>query len=239
MFATLYLSLLFLLVLFSWIGNVYGLSLPDGDIVPNLLSPESLRWFVRHGIDHISDAPIVEVLLVLVLLGTVRGVGLTRYVAHLLCERQLPILSRRQLHASRIAFVVFGVGLLLVLSGVVLPGGNLLSVTGHLAGGPLSSGWLLVVLLVVCIPCLVYGRIVGLWHTERDMIGVLTSDIARCSGYIIPLIVASLLMAALHYTRLFEFMQHGDRILRFCSFLLYVLPLFPYYRYPVSKDVSC
>lgn len=239
MFATFYLSLLFLLVLFSWIGNVYGLSLPDGDIVPNLLSPESLRWFVRHGIDHISHAPIVTIFLVLMLVSAVRGVGLPRYISYILCERRLPILSRRQLHASRIAISVFGAGLLLVLSGVLLPGGNLLSVTGHLAGGPLSSGWLLVVLLVVCIPCLVYGRIVGLWHTERDMIGALTSEVARCSGYIVPFIVASQFMAALHYTRLFEFIQHGDRISQFCSFLLYVLPLLPYYINPISKDNDC
>ena len=236
MFATFYLSLLLLLVLFSWICNVYGLLLPDGDIVPNLLSPESLRWFVRHGIDHISDAPIVAISLVLMLVSVVRGVGLPRYVSQIFYEHKLPILSRRQLYASRIALLVFGIGVLLVLSGVLLPGGNLLSVTGHLAGGPLSKGWLLVVLLVVCIPCLVYGRIVGLWYTERDMIGALTSEIARCSGYIVPFIVVSQLMAALHYTRLFEFLQYGDRISQFCSFLFYVLPLLPYYMNPTSKD---
>lgn len=229
MFTTLYLLLLFFLVLFSWIGNVYGLSLPEGDIVPSLLSSESMRWFVRHGVDHITEAPIVTVLLVLILMSVVRSIGLSRYVARLMSERRLPVLSRRQRHASRVACSIFGVGLLLVLSGVLLPGGNLLSVTGHLAGGPLSRGWLLVVLLVVCIPGLVYGRIVGLWHTERDMLSALTTEIARCSGYFVTLIVASQLMAALRYTRLFEFVQHGDVISQLFTFLVYALPLLPYY----------
>ena len=56
----LYLIILVLLVLFSWIGSAYGLMLPDGTLIPNLLGADSVRYFVRHGIEHIAAAPIVE-----------------------------------------------------------------------------------------------------------------------------------------------------------------------------------
>ena len=54
MFTICYTLLIIVAILFSWVGNIYGLLLPDGEVLPNLLSEESVRWFVRNSMDHIS-----------------------------------------------------------------------------------------------------------------------------------------------------------------------------------------
>ncbi len=214
-----------MLVFVSWIASIYGLMLPNGAVMPSLLSADSMRWFVRHSMEIIEAAPLTQVLLILLMVGTIRSCGLIRYVAHLMREHKALPLVHRQKHATRIALLVFGVFVALVLSGILTPDGNLLSVTGHIAGGPFSRGWLFLLCLVVCVPCLVYGRLSDLWHTEYELLGFLTSEIARCSGYFVTLVVAALFMAALHYVGLFELLGWSDSVVAIFSMVLYGLPL--------------
>lgn len=225
MFTTIYICFLLVLVFFSWIASIYGLMLPNGAVMPSLLSADSMRWFVRHSMEIIEAAPLAQVLLILLMVGTIRSCGLIRYVAHLMREHKALPLVHRQKHATRIALLVFGVFVALVLSGILTPDGNLLSVTGHIAGGPFSRGWLFLLCLVVCVPCLVYGRLSDLWHTEYELLGFLTSEIARCSGYFVTLVVAALFMAALHYVGLFELLGWSDSVVAIFSMVLYGLPL--------------
>lgn len=225
LFATLYLILLALLVLFSWIASAYGLVLPGGEVVPSLLGTDSMRWFVRHSVENIAAAPIVQAVLVLIMVGAVRSCGVVRSVGYLVRERRRLPLSRRQQYAMRIALIVLGMCLLLVGWGIAAPGGNLLSVTGRIAGGPLSGGWPFMLLLLVCVPCWVYGRVSGLWHTEREVLDAFTAEIARCSGYFVTLIVGAQLMAALHYVRVFDLLGWGDGAVTVLSAIVYGLPL--------------
>lgn len=225
MFTSIYICLLLVLVFFSWIASIYGIVLPDGEVMPSLLSADSLRWFVRHSMEIIAAAPLAQVLLVMLMVGAVRSCGLIRYVGHLVREHKTLPLVHRQRHALRIALLVFGVCVAMVLSGIVAPGGNLLSVTGHIVGGPLSRGWLFLLCPVVCVPCLIYGRLSGLWRTEYELLGFLTSEIARCSGYFVTLVVAALVMAALHYVGSFELLGWGDSAISIFSLVLYGLPL--------------
>ena len=92
-YTSLYLLLLLLLVLFSWVGSAYGLMLPDGALLPNLLGPDSVRYFVRHGIEHISAAPVVEVLLLVLMVGAVGQSGLWSHLLSVLHLPYLPALS--------------------------------------------------------------------------------------------------------------------------------------------------
>ncbi len=225
LFATLYLILLVLLMLFSWIASAYGLVLPGGEVVPSLLGADSLRWFVRHSVENIAAAPIVPVVLVLIMVGAVRSCGVVQGVGCLVRGRQRLPLSRRQQYAMRIALAVLGVCLLMVGWGIAAPGGNLLSVTGRIAGGPLSGGWLFILLLLVCVPCWVYGRVSGLWHTERDVIDAFTAEIARCSGYFVTFIVGSQLVAAMHYVHVPDLLGWGDGAVTVLSAIVYGLPL--------------
>lgn len=225
MFTVVYLLLLVVVVLFSWIAGVYGLMSADGDVVSSLLSAEALRWWVRHSMEVVAAAPVVPVLLVMMMVSAVRGCGLSRYVARWVGERRLPSLTRRERHAAYVAWAVFAVAVAVVASGLVGPGGNLLSVTGHVAGGPFAQGWLFLSWMVVCVPCVVYGRLSGLWRGGRDVLGSLTTEVARCASYFVTLVVASQLMAALRYAGVFVLLGMGDGAVGLFAAVLYGVPL--------------
>lgn len=215
----LYFLLLVVVVLFSWVGSIYALPLPDGSVLPNLLSEESVRWFVRHSIDNVSEAPFVEVLLSLFLVGALRSSGLFSALVH---RTSLDI--RRNRHALYIALAVLVVCLLVVLLGI-LPGGNLLSVTGYVAGGPFAAGWLFLLTSVMSVTCVVYGRMSGQWRNSRDVFTGLSSEIASCASYFVTLVVASQLVAAMQFVRLPELLGISYTVQRILVALVYIIPL--------------
>ena len=225
MFTTFYLLLLLFLVLFSWTASTYGLVLPSGEIMPSLLGADSLRWFVRHSVENIAAAPIVQVILVLVIAGAVQSCGVLSSVWALIRERRRLVLTRRQQYAANIALIVLVICILMLVWGMVSPNGNLLSVTGRIAGGPMASGWLFVLAVIVSLPCLVYGFVSGIWRTERDVLNAFTMKLAHCAGYFVTLIVASQLLAALYYTQLPQLLGWGNAVMMICETVVYGLPL--------------
>lgn len=220
--SSLYLLFIVVIILFSWVGSIYALPLPDGSVIPNLLSDESIRWFVRHGIDNISAAPLGEVLLVLIMIGALRSSGLFSALVH---RASRP--TRRHRHALHIAIAVFVVCVCLVLIGIA-PGGNLLSVTGHLSGGPFAAGWLLVLTCVLCIPSIIYGRMSGHWHSANEIFAGLSSEIASSATCLITLLIASQFVAAIRYVHLFELLNLSYTMQRILIALVYYIPLIVY-----------
>ncbi len=225
MFTLIYLLLLIALVVFSWIGSVYGIMLPDATVLPNLLSADSVRWFVRHAIDNMADAPFVEVVLVLMMISAAEQSGLWNTLITTLRRHVRSSLSRQQKFALHVSVTLFAVCVLIVMVGLVGPRGNLLSVTGRIAGGPFASGWLPLLNVCVCLSCLSYGWLVGLWRTERDVLKAFTATIARCSGYFVTLIVASQLMAVVQYLHLLDLLGWGEVSMLPIITVVYGLPL--------------
>lgn len=219
MFTIGYLLLIVGLVLFSWVGNIYGLGLPDGTVIPNLLSEEAVRWFVRHSIDNISAAPVVEVLLIMIMVGALRS---SRLLAAF--GRRGTLVGHRHHHALYMALGILIVCVGVVLAGIV-PGGGLLSVTGHIEGGPFASGWLFLLMGVVCIPCIVYGCMSGQWSTKEELFAGLVSGITACANYFLTLMVASLLVATIRYIHLFELIGLSGYMSSLLILLVYVVPL--------------
>lgn len=218
MSSILYLLLLVALVMFSWVANVCGLMLPDGSLVPSMLSEESVRWFVRHSIEHVSAAPLAQVLLVLLAVGSLRSSGLWS----VMWSREG--LAQRQRHALYLVLVIFMMYLALVVM-ELLPGGNLLSVTGYVIGGPFASGWLFVSSVAVVVPSIVYGFVCGQWHSGAEMSAGLASGIGSYASYFITLLVASQLMAAVQYVRLFSLFRLSSVVQSLIEALVYFLPL--------------
>ena len=215
---SIYLLLIAVLALFSWVGSVFGIMLPDDTPIPCMLSEESIRWFVRHSMDNLSAAPFAEVSLVLLAAGSIRSSGLWHALRH---QSQL---SQRQRHALFTALTVMGACTVLILLGI-RPGGNLLSVTGHLSGGPFATGWCLLLTMEVLIPCIVYGKMCGRWNTSDRLYAGISSAIASCSSYFITLIIASQLVASIRYIRLFHLAGLSSTIQDFCISLIYAIPL--------------
>lgn len=216
---SLYLLLIAALVLFSWVGSAYALPLPDGGILPNVLSGEGVRWLVRHSIDNISAAPFVEVLLVLIAVGALRSSGMLDAMIHR--ERYT---ARRDRYALRTALVVLVIGVCVVLVSIA-PGGNLLGVTGHIAGGPFSTGWLFLLTLVVSLPSIVYGWMSGHCRGERELFAGLASEVVSYAGYFVTLVVASQLVAIMQYVRLFDLCGASYAVQRVVIASIYAVPL--------------
>lgn len=216
--SSVYLLLFVILVLLSWVGSVYGLTLPDGSLMPNLLSEEGVRWFVRHSMDNISAAPFAEVALGLIAVGALRGSGLWYALWH-----RSQVVQRHR-HALLISLLVMTICALVVVWGI-LPGGNLLSVTGHLFGGPFGSGWPFLLWLVMIVPCIVFGKISGQWHTTDELYEGLTSAIVSYANYFVTLVVASQLIAGMHYVRLFYLLGLSSVMQNLCFGLIYAIPL--------------
>lgn len=223
MFTITYLLLIVFLVLFSWAGNIYGVTLSDGTLLPNLLSQEGIRWLVRHSIDNISAAPLTEILLALILIGAVRSSGLWSSSIHRESRNK-----QRTRHALRMAFILLTICILSVLIGITL-GGNLLSVTGHIAGGPFASGWFFLLTLIVIAPCILFGYMSGHWHTREDFFIGTTSEIASCASYFVTLIAASQLIAIAQYIHLFELLKVSSIAQEIIEALIYAIPLIALY----------
>lgn len=223
-FTVIYLLLLLGVALASWVCSVYALSSSDGVAVVNMLDAVGVRWMVRHSMEYIAGSPLVEVLLVLLMIGAVKRCGVRECLSLWFAERRMSVLPKRQSYALYGALAVMVSLVAVVLLGVLPPGRNLLSVTGRFAGSPLAAGWLLLLCLLVCVPCLCYGWLSDTWHTERDMLNALGSEVARCSGYFVTLVVAALLVAAMQYTRLLTLVGWADSISVIVA-LLYGLPL--------------
>lgn len=218
MISMLYLLLFVALVVFSWVANIYGLTLPSGSLVPSLFSEESVRWFVRHGVDNVSAAPLGQVLLVLLAMGALRSSGLMTSL------RKGAILDQRQRHARRVSLIVCSICILFVVLGI-LPGGNLLGVTGHITGGPFAAGWLFISSLIVVLSSIVYGVMCEHWHFGADLFTDIAVGMGVYSNYFFVLVVASQLVAAVGYVQLFDLLRMSPVAQNILVSLVYVLPL--------------
>ena len=76
--ATVFFLLTVAVALFSWIGSIYGLGK-----VQSLLSPEGIRWELRHAMGNFVQTPALGIVMMLFLgwfLGmTTKSVILTKY----------------------------------------------------------------------------------------------------------------------------------------------------------------
>lgn len=219
MFTIIYLLSIAVLTIFSWLGNAYGLLLPDGSIIPNILSQEGIRWMIRHSIDNITCAPLAEALLALIAIGALRSSGLWSSLTHR--EARALYHSRHALHIA--LFLFFALITLVIIS--ICPGGNLLSVTGHIARGPFASGWIFLTALAISIPSIVFGLMSRKWKSRGELFAGVSSEITSCADYFVVLVVASQLTAAARYIHLFEVLRIPLPAQSIICALIYFVPL--------------
>ena len=203
-FTTLYVLLLVLAVLASWLVGLYGV-----DSVNSLLSGEGVRWWMRSVLPSFVASPVGEMLLVLFTLGAIK-------VTHSSEE------ARGRLRPWAVALVVFALLTGLVVWGVM--SGCLLSVTGRWAHSPLQAGWLPVLSLLVGIPCLSFGLTNGTLTSGSQVLEALSSEVKRCAPAFVTLFVASQLVAVLNYSRLPQACGIGEKAYTYIVYAIYWIP---------------
>lgn len=218
--AAIYLVLLAIVILVSWIASFYEIRSVSGNadqMVRSVLTPQGLRWMGRTACGVLGSAPFGQAVMLLLMVGMVVQSGLFRAIFR-------PE-SAKQRVSLILAAVIFAVVLGLILSGVFFGSRPFLSLTGRLAGSPLADNPLVFVLLLVLAPSLVFGFSAGKLRTLADCIEIMTDSIKAGSSFLLTMLVASQLIQTLEYTRLFRLLGLTDQAFQVLSFLIYWIPL--------------
>ena len=132
--ATVFFLLTVAVALFSWIGSIYGLGK-----VQSLLSPEGIRWELRHAMGNFVQTPALGIVMMLFL-----GFGITVHsgvwgTLGRIVKRGKPI-SRKEKRALILAGCILLVYIIMIICTTFAPWTMLRSVTGSLTNSPFQKG---------------------------------------------------------------------------------------------------
>ena len=220
--ALIYLILLILVIIVSWIGSIMeiGRASGNGDLaLRSVLGVSGLRWAVRTAATCLGDAPVGNALMLFMAIGAGRGSGLFRALS------RLRSLSPKEATAFYISVVVLGLFVCLIVLGVYAGSHLLLGITGLLKSSPLYDGFMFLVMLAVCIPSLVYGLSTETFRTAADCVDAFCTILPPFAHFLVTMLVAAQLLQTLEYTNIDLLLGLSDNGMRILSFLVYWLPL--------------
>lgn len=205
-----------ILVLFSWVGNLYG-----WEPVQSLLSEEGIRWALNHVVaDYVQSPALGIVLLMLMGLGIVVRSGFHDAFRRIFYKgTPLSGKERRSLMLS----LVVGVTYVLI---VFLSVPFLKSVTDTLLHSPFQKGLFYILSFGFGLIGLVYGYASNHFRNLRQVIDGMSCLISRMAGYFVTLFFIVQFFSILSYTRIPEWIgihtTNVDILFHVCCFL----PLF-------------
>ena len=220
--AVIYLILLILVIIISWIGSIMEIGRVGGNddmALRSMLGVAGLRWAVRTAATCLADAPIGNALMLFIAVGAGRGSGLFRALS------RLRNLSPKENTAFYISMVVLAIFIFLIVLGVYAGSHLLLGITGSLKGSPLYDGFMFLVMLGIGLPSLVYGLSTETFRTVSDCVDAFCTILPPFAHFLVTMLVAAQLIQTLEYTHIDALMGIGPNSMRIISFLLYWLPL--------------
>lgn len=183
--ATLFLALTCLVVLLSWILEVYGVQAVCADTgevfrLRSLLSPEGIRWMLRHVVSNFMEfPPLGPVLMVFAGVGILMHSGLGDA-----CLRRWSwlgrgvgrmssgggrSLSRKERRALQSACVAGGIYVAILLFATFSPWAILRSINGGLSRSPFLEGLPFLFAAGLALMGLFYGFISGRYRRDADV----------------------------------------------------------------------
>ena len=220
--ALIYLILLILVIVVSWIGSIMEISRVDGNgelALRSVLGVPGLRWAVRTAATCLGNAPVGNALMLFIAIGAGRGSGLFRALS------RLRNLSPKESTAFYISMVVLAIYVLLIVLGVYAGSHLLLGITGTLKGSPLYDGLMFLLMLAVCLPSLVYGLSTETFRTAGDCVDAFCTILPPFAHFLVTMLVAAQLLQTLEYTNIDALLGITSNAMRVISFLVYWLPL--------------
>lgn len=220
--AVIYLILLLVVIIVSWIGSIMEISRVGGNgelALRSVLGVPGLRWAVRTAATCLGNAPVGNALMLFIAVGAGRGSGLFRALS------RLRSLSPKESTAFYISLVVLAIYILLIVLGVYAGSHLLLGITGSLKGSPLYDGFMFLVMLAVCLPSLVYGLSTETFRTAKDCVDAFCTILPPFAHFIVTMLIAAQLIQTLEYTNIDALLGITDSSMRVISFLIYWLPL--------------
>ena len=220
--AVIYLILLILVIVVSWIGSIMEIGRGAGNeelALRSVLGVPGLRWAVRTAASCLGNAPVGNALMLFMAVGAGRGSGLFRALS------RLRSLSPKEATAFYISVVVLALYICVIVLGVYAGSHLLLGITGTLKGSPLYDGFMFLVMLGIGLPSLVYGLSTETFRTAGDCVDAFCTILPPFAHFLVTMLVAAQLLQTLEYTNIDVLLGITDNAMRIISFLVYWLPL--------------
>ena len=188
------------LLLLVWMGAFFAdvTQMLSGEALSSssLISAEGMRWALRTAVPSINALPWGMVMMLVAIVGLLRGSGLARVVGHLLCLRRPTDLELRAFLFS-LAVAICYVALLYMSA--VSPWNLLSGVTHAPALSPLLQGWVLLFFVGVLSVSLIYGFIYGSYRSMMDTVASTAATFRLFVPAFMALIPASGIIPCLQY----------------------------------------
>ncbi len=223
--AMLYLFLSIAVILIAWVGSFWELrniNVNSELILRSLLTIDGVRYLLHNSVSLLDDAPIANILMLLFTIGVANKSSLFKTLLHFLRHKPL---SYKQYASLLLSFIVFMLMFLLLIYGVFGPEHLLLSISGTLKNSPLVDGFFAILMILVLLPCLIYGMATDSFNAVDDGIDALVSVIRLVPSYLFTLFMASFLMSVITYSRIDVLIGVGTTAIQLFSQILYWLPL--------------
>ena len=223
--AMLYLFLSIAVILIAWVGSFWELrniNVNSELILRSLLTIDGVRYLLHNSVSLLDDAPIANILMLLFTIGVANRSLLFKTLSLFLHHKSL---SYKQYASLLLSFIVFVLMFLLLIYGVFGPEHLLLSISGTLKNSPLIDGFFAILMILVLLPCLIYGMATDSFNVVEDGIEALVSVIRLVPSYLLTLFMASFLMSVITYSRIDILLGVGTVGITLFSQILYWLPL--------------
>lgn len=221
----LYLFLSIAVILIAWVGSFWELrniNVNSELILRSLLTIDGVRYLLHNSVSMLDDAPIANILMLLFTIGVANRSLLFKTLSLFLHHKSL---SYKQYASLLLSFIVFVLMFVLLIYGVFGPEHLLLSISGTLKNSPLIDGFFAILMILVLLPCLIYGMATDSFNVVDDGIEALVSVIRLVPSYLLTLFMASFLMSVITYSRIDILLGVEITEIYLFSRILYWLPL--------------
>lgn len=223
--AMLYLFLSIAVILIAWVGSFWELrniNVNSELILRSLLTIDGVRYLLHNSVSLLDDAPIANILMLLFTIGVANRSLLFKTLSLFLHHKSL---SYKQYASLLLSFIVFVLMFVLLIYGVFGLEHLLLSISGTLKNSPLIDGFFAILMILVLLPCLIYGMATDSFNVVDDGIEALVSVIRLVPSYLLTLFMASFLMSVITYSRIDILLGVEITEIYLFSRILYWLPL--------------
>ncbi len=217
--ATVFFLLTAAVALCSWIGSIYGWG-----TVQSLLSPEGIRWELRHVTGNFVNTPALGISVMLFWgfgLAARSGMG---NVMRRAVRKGNPV-SRKEKRALIFAMGLLAVYVLVVACLTLSPWSILHSVTGSFADSPFQRGVFYLVSLGAGISGAAYGYASGRFRDDKDIVRGMSYLVVCLADYFVILFFIVQFFSALIYTNLAEWLGIRLQVVRCVFHICCFLPL--------------
>ncbi len=225
----LYISLLLVAWLFSWLFGVLHL-VDNSSEIKSLMTAEGIRNAVRSSSDIVNAAPWGSAMMFIVSMGMLYSSGLFGLICDIVSFRRITINQRRAGYMSLLILLLY---LIVLVMSVISPWRLLMSVTDDVSVSPLARGWLLLLATAVFSVSGIYGYVYGNFRSIMDVM----RGIGKSAVFFIPALMAMLpataLLSSLQYMGVFEFFGVSSCFSGYLSDFVYIFPYF--FLIPIGK----